>query len=82
MQVSELPTVDFIRKLRGNIRIIGECLASYIIANSDRWRQLRYDGTTKRQVALTSLITNAMEDEKLTPAVMSYSHVTIGESSE
>ena len=37
MKIGELSAVDFIRKLRGNIRIIGEYLASHAIAKSDRW---------------------------------------------
>ena len=82
VQINELHTVDFIRKLKGNIRITWECLASCVIAKSDRRRKLHYDGTTRRQAALTSLITNVIQYEKITPVFMSYSHITIGESPE
>ena len=50
----ELPNVDCMRKTRGAIRIITECLAAYQLAKDPDWKQIWWDGTSRRTVSLTT----------------------------
>ena len=51
--IMELPNVDYVRKTRGVIRVITETLAAYQLAKDTDWKQIFWDGTSRRTVNLT-----------------------------
>ena len=78
-----VPGVPFVRRMRGELRILTETLAAYRIAKAVNWRQLFTDGTSRRQTALlTAIIAVDGPDGTLLPIVMRGAFVATGESSE
>ena len=52
----EVPSVDFCRDMRIVLRILTETLAAYQLAQQKQWHQLFTDGTSRRQIALETLL--------------------------
>ena len=49
-----VPSVSFCRGLRRVLRIVAETLAAYRAGLAKRWRQLVTDGTSRRQLTLST----------------------------
>ena len=78
-----VPSVDFCRQMRSELRIVTETLAAYRIAKAVNWRQLFTDGTSRRQTALlTAIIAIDGPDGDLMPIVLRGAFVATGETSE
>ena len=78
--IVELPNVDFVRKTRGVIRILTETLAACQLAKDKDWKQIWWDGTSRRTVALTTFAAGIKSSNSIKSMLLSCSHVTIGES--
>jgi hypothetical protein len=78
-----VPSVDFCRQMRSELRVVTETLAAYRIAKAINWRQLFTDGTSRRQTALlTAIIAIDGPDGELLPIVLRGAFVATGETSE
>lgn len=78
-----VPSVDFCRRMRGELRIVSETLAAYRIAKAVNWRQLFTDGTSRRQTALlTAIIAIDGPNGELVPVILRGAFVARGETSE
>ena len=79
----EVPSVNFCRDMRVVLRILAKTLAAYQLALKGQWHQLFVDGTSRRQVALETLVI-ALENEAgdLKPLILSCACVVEGETSE
>ena len=79
----EVPSIHFCQDMRIVLRILTETLAAYQLAQQKQWHQLFTDGTSRRQIALETLLI-ALEDDdgKLRPLILSAACVLEGETSE
>ena len=68
--------------MRGVIRIVTETLAYYRLGKNPKWKQLFWDGTSRRTVHLLTAAATIEEDSVLKSYVMQCSHVMKGETSE
>lgn len=83
VEVEKLPSVKHCQDMRIVLRILTETLAAYRLGKSEQWQQLFTDGTSRRQVALeTVVLAIANEDEELVPYILSCACILEGESSE
>ena len=82
IKVKEVPSINFVRKCRTILRIVGETLAAYRLGKANDWQQLFSDGTSRRQSAIQNLIIGIKEDSKLRNIALSSSLILKGESSE
>ena len=65
----EVPSIHFCQDMRIVLRILTETLAAYQLAQQKQWHQLFTDGTSRRQIALETLLigmSNAQEGGVLT----------------
>ena len=68
----EVPSVDFVRRCRSVVQVVGETLAAWRLAESVDWRQIFTDATSRRQCAFQALIVGLMtEDGSLDPVIVS-----------
>ena len=68
----ELPSVNFVRRCRVVVEIIGETIAAIKLASADNWKQLWTDATTRRQIPFTALVIGLLGDEdNIDPVVVS-----------
>ena len=81
-EMTEVPSVNFIRRCRIALRIVGETVTAHRLAKAPKWDQLFTDGTSRRQVALQNLVISVLEDEELNPIIVSSAMIVEGESSE
>ena len=82
VEIKELPSIDYVRKCRGNIRIMTEACAAYILAKNKDWKQIFIDATSRRQTSMTSISAGTMKDNLLKPIMLTCSKVGLGETSE
>ena len=82
VKINELPNVDYVRKMRGVMRIVTETLAVYRLGKDQNWLQLWWDGTSRRTVSLTTLAAGIKEAGTTMPTLMSCSHAALGGASE
>ena len=84
--VKELPSNWNICCTRAILLIVVQTLAVYCLGNSNKWKQLFIDGTSRRQTAYTNLaisIEEADDDEQmLTPLLLSSSIYATDETAE
>ena len=78
----ELPNVYCMRKPQGAIRNITECLAAYQLAKDPDWKQLWWDGTSRRTISLTTFSARIKKSNTIKSIVLSCSHVSIGATLE
>ena len=70
----ELPSVNFVRRCRVVVEIIGETIAAIKLASAEnwKWKQLWTDATTRRQIPFTALVIGLLGDEdNIDPVVVS-----------
>ena len=69
----EMPSVDFVRKCRVIVEVMGETVAAIKLAKAPSWNQLWTDATTRRQIPFTTLIIGLMgdNDNQIDPVVIS-----------
>ena len=66
-----VPTLDFCKGVRGELRIVTETLAAYEIAKVVKWQQLWTDSTSRRQTSPAALVIGVDgEDGELLPIVV------------
>ena len=82
VEIKELPSIDYVRKCRGNIRIMTEACAAYILAKNKDWKQIFIDATSRRQTSMTSMSAGIMKDNLLKPIMLTCSKVGMGETSK
>ena len=82
--IRELSSVDYVRKCRGNIRIIETKIASYRLAKKKKWLQMFFDGKIMRQASMISLSVAISEEGSpyLMLIFLSCSHHSMDETSE
>ena len=80
--VKELPSLQYFRRFRGELRIIGEIMAVYRLSKQPKWYQLLTDSTTRQQVHLSSLFISTKEDNELQALVLTSAHIGIRETSK
>ena len=73
--VQDLPSMNFIRSCWTILRIIGETLVDYCIGKVEQWSQLFSDGTDRRQTALHNLVIGVINEEPLSPLILSTSTI-------
>ena len=73
--VQELTRINFIRSFRTILRIIFETLVDYCIGKVEQWSQLFSDGTDRRQTALHNLVIGVINEEPLSPLILSTSTI-------
>ena len=82
IDIKELPSLRYIRNLRGVVRIIGEALAAFRLGRVEKWEQLFWDGTSRRQTAITTMVASILEDDEIRPIILTCSHIAEGETAE
>ena len=68
--VQEITRINFIRKCRTVLRIIGETLTAYLIGKMEQWDQLLSDGTGRRHIFLQIFFTGVINEERLCPLII------------
>ena len=70
---AELPCVNFVRECRVLIQIIGETIVAMRLATATNWKQLFFDGTSRRQTPFQALLISVLGDDGLTiePMILS-----------
>ena len=69
---NEIPSASFIRRCRTVVQVVGETIAAWKLAESDDWRQIFTDATSRRQCAFQALIVGLMGDDGvLDPVIVS-----------
>ena len=80
IKIIELPSIDCIRKQRGVLRILTECDAMHMLAKNPHWRQLWFDGTSRRTVSMTTFAAGITQSNEMRPIIMQAAKVGLGES--
>ena len=57
-------------------------MAVYQLAKNTDWKQLWWDGTSRRTASMTTFAAGAKESESIRPILLSCSHITKGGTSE
>ena len=80
----ELPSVNYVRQCRVLIQIIGETITAMKLAACPDWRQIFFDGTTRRQIPFSAVIITLMGDEPglFDPTIVSSCVIMEDETSE
>ena len=80
----EVPSVHFCQDMRIVVRILTETLAAYQLGQVEDWWQLFTDGTSRRQIALETIVIGLEDEEdgKLRSLILSSACTLTGESSE
>ena len=80
----ELPSVNYVRQCRVLIQIIGETITAMKLAACPDWRQIFFDGTTRRQIPFSAVIITLMGDEpgSFDPIIVSSCVIMEDETSE
>ena len=79
-KIIELPNIDCIREQRGTLRIATECYAICILAKNPEWRQLWFDGTSRRTVSMLTFAAGIIENNKMRSIITQAAKVGLGES--
>jgi len=67
----ELPSINFVRKCRVFVEVMGETLTAIKLANAPEWSQLWTNATTRRQIPFTALIIGVLaESGDIDPVVI------------
>ena len=82
IRIIELLNADHICKQRGTLRILTECCAMHILAKNLQWRQLLFDNTSRRTVAMTTFTAGIIENNQIRPIIMQAAKVGLGETAE
>ena len=80
--IEELPSVDHVRKCRGNIRIITKANAACMLAKNPDWKQMFTDATSRRQTSMTAAAAGTMQHNVLRPITLQCAKVGLGETSK
>lgn len=56
IEIKELPSVWYIRRVRSILLTVAELLAAYRLGNAIKWEQLKTDMTTRRQIPFIFLL--------------------------
>ena len=68
----EVPSVNFCRRCRIVVQVIGETMTALKLANSKTWKQVFTDATSRRQISFLVLLIGVMdEDGRIDPVVVS-----------
>jgi len=68
----EVPSVNFCRRCRIVVQVIGETMTALKLANSKTWKQVFTDATSRRQISFLALLIGVMdEDGRIDPVVVS-----------
>ncbi len=80
----ELPSINFVRKCRVIMEVIGETIVAIKLAHTPKWDQLWYNGTTRRQIPFGALIIGMLagENNMIDPVVVSSCIFMENETSE
>ena len=69
---NEIPSASFIRRCHTVVQVVGETIAAWKLAESDDWRQIFTDATSRRQCAFQTLVVGLMVDDRvLDPVIVS-----------
>ena len=64
--------MSFIRRCLTVVQVVGEAIAAWKLEDSDSWRQIFTDATSRHQCAFQALFVGLMdEDEFLDPVIVS-----------
>ena len=77
-----IPSKQFVRQMRASIEVMGETITALLLApaSADKWKQIFFDATTRRQIPFQTVIIGLMNNGKIDPIVLS-SHVFMADES-
>jgi len=80
--IKELPSLDWVRKYRGSMRIMTKAHVTLLLAKDREWKQVWYDSTSRRQVLMTTFAASVKQNNKIWSIILQVAKVGLGESSE
>ena len=76
--VRELPNADYVRKMRGIIRILTETLSAYELAKDKEWKHIYNDATSRCTTSMTTFDASIMKNNVICPILLDHYHTGLG----
>ena len=75
VQIKELPSIGYVREKRGTLITLTEYCATRVLAKNPYWRQLWWDGASRRILSMTTFAADVVQNKEIKPITMQAARV-------